>query len=177
LSSTTANAFDRSRGGLSPHRLLCSLVVAIAAGLLAAGVLHGAPPPPGPFVVGDGKAFLFEFEFGAVRSRLTGEVSGRATFSWIRRPRGTVQIQVTCVQVEGRTAAVGGKIVRRTGRRVPKRFRGAVFFVEDNQRSGQTDRISRLQLRTHAPAACPEPGSAAAGLIRNGDIAVSSGPL
>jgi hypothetical protein len=176
LSSATpcSNDIDGSRGGASPPRLLSSLV-AIAGGLLAAGALHGAPPPPGPFAAGEGQAYAYAFEFGAVHSRLTGDVSGRATFSWSRRPRGSVEVRVTCLSIHENAAVVGGQIVRRTGRRVPKRFRGVVFFAEDKQGEGRADRISRLQLRRTTPSSCGRPGTAALGPIRSGDIAVDSG--
>lgn len=173
--SSTRSSSDvrRNRGGYVPPRFLLVLV-AIGLGLLAAGTLQGAPGPPGPFAAGDGKAFAYGFEFGAVRSRVTGELRGSGTFSWNRRPRGSVEIRVTCLEIDGKTAVVGGRIVRRTGRRVPKRFRGVVFSVEDRSGAGRADRISRLQLRS-APADCRQTGTPALSSIRSGDIAVGDG--
>jgi hypothetical protein len=171
-SSTRSSDVRRNRGGYVPPRLLLVLV-AIGLGLVAAGTLQGAPGPPGPFAAGDGKAFAYGFEFGAVRSRVTGELRGSGTFTWNRRPRGSVEVRVTCLEIDGKTAVVGGRIVRRTGRRVPKRFRHVFFSVGDRSSAGRADRI-RLQLRS-APADCRQTGTPALSSIRSGDIAVGDG--
>lgn len=171
--SSTHSSSDaqRSRGGRVPPRLLFVLGAAIAVGLVTAGSPQSAPGPPGPFAAGHGKAFAYTFEFGAVRSEATGELRGSGTFRWVRRPRGSVRIRVTCLVITGRAAVVGGSIVRRTGKRVPKRFRSVVFLVEDRNRASRPDRISRLRLRA-APASCEQTGTAAFGSIRTGDITV-----
>lgn len=156
-----------------PPRLALALAV-LTAGLLLAADVRGGAPPPGPFAAGEGKAFAYAFEFGAVRSRLNGSLSGRGAFDWSRRPRGSIRIRVTCLSIEDNTAVIGGEIVRRTGRRVPKAIKSVTFAVEDRTGARRVDRISRLQLRT-GPASCSSRAQGRLGSLRSGDVAVSAG--
>ena len=82
---------------------------------------------------------------------------------------------MTCLVVDGSTATVGGKVVRRTGRRVAKRFRSASFFVQDGRPNDQPDRIGALGLSRKASATCPQPSAVNLAQVRSGDIAVDDG--
>jgi hypothetical protein len=88
------------------------------------------------------------------------------------RPRGTVEIKVTCLTIDRNLAAVGGQIRRNSGARVSRRLRSAVFFVQDNQATEQADRIGSLRVGRTLPAKCASSSSESLIALRSGDIAV-----
>jgi hypothetical protein len=151
------------------------LVTLTAAALTLAQGSRGGPPQPGPFVAGDGATTKWTFDFGAARPNAGGEISGRAILRWKLRPRGTVELKVTCLEISASTATVGGKVIRRTGRRVAKRFRSATFFVRDGRLDKQPDGIGTLRLSRSASAACSKPSAQNLARVRSGDIAVDDG--
>lgn len=157
---------------MNPYVKVSLLLVVAAAGLTLAAASFGGPPQTGPFAAGDGMVANRTFEFGAARPKTGGEISGRAILRWNLHPRGMVELRVTCLEISGSTATVGGKVVRRTGRRVAKRFRSATFFVEDGRASGQPDRMGALRLSKRPSAKCPQPSSTNLTQVRSGDIAV-----
>jgi hypothetical protein len=150
------------------------LMTVAAAGLAVADGSLGGPPQPGrPFAAGDGATAAWTFDFGAVRGNAGEDASGRAILRWKLRPRGTVELRVTCLELGDSMATVGGKVVRRTGRRVARRFRSATFFVKDG-RMKQPDGIGSLRLSKKASPTCSAPSAANLARVRSGDIAVEA---
>lgn len=153
-----------------------SLLLAVTtAGLTVADGSLGGPPQPGrPFAAGDGATAAWTFEFGAVRANSGKGASGRAVLRWKLRPRGTVELRVTCLELGDSMATVGGRVVRRTGRRVARRFRSATFSVKDG-RPKQPDGIGALRLSKKASPTCSQPSAMNLPRVRSGDIAVEDG--
>jgi len=155
---------------------LSLILAASTIGLALADASLGGPPLPGrPFAAGDGATAAWRFEFGAVRANAGEEASGRVILRWKLRPRGTVELKVTCLELGDSMASVGGKVVRRTGPRVARRFRSATFSVKDGRTKGP-DGISSLRLGKKASPTCSAPSAANLARVRSGDIAVEEKP-
>jgi hypothetical protein len=153
--------------------LKAAVAITVAAAALAlAKSAPGIPPSGQPYAAGDGAVASRSFDFGASVSKTTGKVSGKAIIRWARRPRGMVELKVTCLQINRSRAIVGGTVVRRSGNRVARRFRSASFFVIDGRPADAPDGITPLRLSRQRSASCRLLLAGRPAEIRSGDIVV-----
>ena len=159
------------------RRTLALVAVALVGGLAPASATAGHTS--GDWVTGGGRTAIDVIAVTAFETFDGGAVGGLLAYN---TPEQTlfapflVDAQVTCLNVVGNLATVGGRLISVVSSEVNPTRRGFRFFVEDRTALGEPDRISHQFVFQQPPETCSPPDvSRITQTLLIGDIEVHDG--